>query len=792
MTVDRWLGRMVLTVVLVAPSLGWAAGGLDPSFGDGGTVTKFIQGGASAAAVVREPSGNIVVAGEAGQNFVVARFLPSGLHDPSFTSKGFVRTSFGSSTSQAFALVRLTDGRLVAGGSTFSTSGDGEFALARYDTGGTLDPTFGSGGQVVTHVSGDHDTIRGLALQSDGKLIACGFTIPLNGGTNTGRLARYDESGNLDPTFGVGGIVSTPAFERGIAALALQSDGRIVVVGSTANELAVARYTTTGTLDSSFGSGGITTTNVPGVLRTVGAAIAIDANGRIIAGGAVAQGSPLQAVVVRYLDDGTPDPSFDGDGIVTLGDEQGNEIRAVAVQPDGKIVVAGTGREYYYYPVYFYAVFEVARLDPDGTLDPSFGGIRTTFFDTGTSGNAVMLQADDNIVVAGTTSNSLALARYIGTAVCGDGGLDPGEACDDGNVAAGDCCSPTCTLDASGTACSDGNPCTDDLQCDGAGTCVTANNSAPCDDGAFCNGADTCASGSCSVHSGDPCAGGAECQTSCDELTESCFNQASVPCTSDGNFCTNDHCDGAGQCVHSFNSAPCPDDGNACTDDHCVEGACAHPPNSAACDDGDPCTRFDHCSNAACASGYGCFTCERCNAGVGCEVFEQPACKSSVKPLAGLLRLKYIPGFSQSAFQWQWKAGEATTVAEFGDPVTSDDYEICMFDDEAASTPEIIMAVPVPAGGTCNSKPCWTATSKGPKYKNRGTGVLGITTRAGADGAAAIKLKGKNIGFDLRYGVASKPLRLQLRTESGQCWESTFSAAHVLKSSDFEYKAKSD
>ena len=117
--------------------------------------------------------------------------------------------------------------------------------------------------------------------------------------------------------------------------------------------------------------------------------------------------------------------------------------------------------------------------------------------------------------------------------------------------------------------CDDENECTDDT-CN-AGTCEYSNTSVPCDDLLFCNGADTCAGGSCSLHAGDPCAGGAECADTCDEGAQTCNTSAGTPCTDDGNLCTDNECDGAGSCAANGNTDPC-DDGDACTEGDVCQG----------------------------------------------------------------------------------------------------------------------------------------------------------------------------------------------------------------------------
>src|SRR6185369_4968057 len=218
----------------------------------------------------------------------------------------------------------------------------------------------------------------------------------------------------------------------------------------------------------------------------------------------------------------------------------------------------------------------------------------------------------------------------------------------------------------SGTACSsDGNVCTDD-RCNGAGACVHAANTAPCDDQLFCNGSDTCSGGTCSVHAGNPCLAGGECNHTCSENPRTCAAPAGTTCSADANGCTDDICNGAGQCIHPPNSAPCndgvfcngtdhcsggscathagdpcvggaecnrtcteaalsctapsgsacADDGNHCTNDLCNgAGTCTHPANSAACDDGVFCNGGDTCSGGSCAlhGGDPCAVGPECN-----------------------------------------------------------------------------------------------------------------------------------------------------------------------------------
>jgi hypothetical protein len=194
----------------------------------------------------------------------------------------------------------------------------------------------------------------------------------------------------------------------------------------------------------------------------------------------------------------------------------------------------------------------------------------------------------------------------------------------------------------------DGNVCTDDV-CDGLGACAHPPRPAsiPCDDGLFCNGADSCAEGECSVHSGDPCAGGPPCADVCNEVADDCFAPVETPCSDDANECTDDVCDGLGVCAHLPNNLPCDDDLFCNGEDSCGSGgcnfhsgdpcaggcveicnetsdSCAEPVGTPCEDDGNPCTE-DLCMNGGCTHGFiaGCRVCAAdadCDDGNPCTV----------------------------------------------------------------------------------------------------------------------------------------------------------------------------
>jgi len=193
-----------------------------------------------------------------------------------------VTTDIGGYINEVNALIRLANGKLVAAGWALGPTGTFDFALARYNPDGTLDPSFGISGAVTTDFAGD-DFARALAMQADGKLVAAGFANTQTG--TTVALARYNPDGILDPTFGTGGTVTT-GLELAFA-LVVQADGKLVaagLVGLVGSDFALARYNPDGTLDPSFGTGGTVTTDFAGA-DDAAHALAVQADGKLVAAG---------------------------------------------------------------------------------------------------------------------------------------------------------------------------------------------------------------------------------------------------------------------------------------------------------------------------------------------------------------------------------------------------------------------------------------------------------------------------------------------------------------------------
>jgi uncharacterized delta-60 repeat protein len=312
-------------------------------------------------------------------------------------------TSRGS-TDLANALVVAQDGKLVAAG--LSTRRGRAFALARYTPDGELDRSFGTGGKVLTPFGApSYAGANSVAVTPNGKITAGGYGYVHSKISSDFVLARYTAAGRLDRTFGEGGKVVTRS-GQGVRALALQRDGKLVAVGATYNwRFAVVRYTRAGALDRSFGRGGTAVTDFGARSRSSAEAVAIQPNGRIVVAGYTFRGTKTNFAVARYKANGTLDRRFGSGGrVVTEIGEGFSEASAIVIQPDGKLVVAGDAG--------------LVRYDAHGELDSAFG-LEGVAVPKAGGPSALAIQRDHKLVTAGTHRggrhgyNAFALARFL-------------------------------------------------------------------------------------------------------------------------------------------------------------------------------------------------------------------------------------------------------------------------------------------------------------------------------------------------------------------------------------------
>jgi len=424
-----WIGRSALiacltaaaTVLLASSAIG-LTGDLDPSFdGDGKRVIDFGGDQDSAGSVLVQGDGKIVLIGT-GQpqgvshaGMVITRLTPDGATDTTFAAGGSSFLDPGAPAAAATGGV-APDGKIVMGTTTIDPNkpaapfGD---VVARRNSDGTPDTTFSSSSQRTVDFGG---VLTGVAVQASGKIVFVGF----KGFGSDWLFGRLTTGGFYDGTFtdarGQTGLLTVATGGGGPHAVAVQPDGKIVAFGNNKDgEMLIARLLPDGVPDSNMGPNGVRDLGMNGPAE----ALAIQADGKYVVGGQVGE----KFRVARLNSNGTPDASFGTNGVTDVGFPGASRVKALALQPDGKIVAAGLAGS---------GDMAVARLQPGGQLDTTFstGGKQLIDFDADTdAANAVALEPDGGIVVAGRkgTTNGpgdASVARLEGdpAAPGGDGG----------------------------------------------------------------------------------------------------------------------------------------------------------------------------------------------------------------------------------------------------------------------------------------------------------------------------------------------------------------------------------
>ncbi len=379
------------------------AAALDASFGSGGKVALASPGGVGEALAV-QPDGKILVAVSGTGNFTLLRLLPDGALDTGFGSAGVVGTDFGSND-DAYGLALQADGRIVVVGRV-QVGGGYDFGIARYAPNGQLDGSFGAGGKLAVDFADGADYARAVVIQADGRIVVGGQAGGT--GRNTFALLRLLPDGSLDTGFGSGGKVQT-AIGTGNAlgyGLALAADGRLVLAGvallGSADHFAAARYAADGSLDASFGASGVAV--VPVLSGSSARGVQVLADGSVLLAGGAVSGVRSDITLVRLDPAGSPDGTFGGgSGKVTTNLSGGRDYgMALAVQADGRIVVAG------YRAATAGDDIAVLRYQADGVVDTTFGNAGALVVDHAGGldrAQALALQADGRIVVAGQGVN---------------------------------------------------------------------------------------------------------------------------------------------------------------------------------------------------------------------------------------------------------------------------------------------------------------------------------------------------------------------------------------------------
>lgn len=391
---------------------------LDPSFNNGGTLLhKAGSSSCFANAVAIRADGGILVGGGSDQyknpSFVLSLFRPDGSLDTLFGKKGIVRTPFGNGFDGILAIAFDGDGRFVVGGGT-NNSGSSRWAIARYMNNGVLDSSFASDGFYITTYPFTGQ-VTDLQILSDGKIVASGMATHLGG---VG-LLRLLPDGDLDSTFGNAGIIDTdPKVMLEAGNMVLQPDGKILLSGYTYTihrPNVMIRLQANGSFDSSFGNDGVINNNWSDDIDG-GAAVLLQADGKIIQVVNIKPKGVNYILLERYFPNGTIDSSFGLAGRSIHAGSANAWAQSAVLMPDGRMVVGGG----YFYGYGYLSIMALFGYLPNGLPDSSFGTsarITTSIGNPSSVIKQLAVQQDGRIVVAGHANEYIgnqqtAIARY--------------------------------------------------------------------------------------------------------------------------------------------------------------------------------------------------------------------------------------------------------------------------------------------------------------------------------------------------------------------------------------------
>ncbi len=395
------------------------SGVLDTSFGNNGIVSTVINGSYNLAQTsVVQPDGKIIVAGEAGEpspmKLAVARYNADGSLDSSFGNSGTLLIQVGPAKSYARNIAVQADGKILIGAYTYDDVA-ADFAIVRLNENGALDNSFGNNGITIVD-NGSHEIVDAMTILNDGKILLAGNNY------NDFLSARFNTDGSLDVSYGANGWIATgfDSSDSQVKDAALQADGKFLLGGYSynnstgVNSMAVARYNEDGSMDTTFGTAGKVNIN-SGNNEDYAAAIAIQSDGKILIGGYTYVGdNPLRydLVAVRLNTDGSLDANYGNNGIaISRAIENGqNYAEQMLLQPDNKLIIAG------YASITDNYNLAMVRFDSNGNVDTTFGTegkVSTDINGRSDFGKTITIQPDNKIILSGYSYTNAGVAEII-------------------------------------------------------------------------------------------------------------------------------------------------------------------------------------------------------------------------------------------------------------------------------------------------------------------------------------------------------------------------------------------
>jgi uncharacterized delta-60 repeat protein len=414
------LAAMTIGVLGGSIAVAQAAGTLDTTFGTGGTVTTIFTGDTiTPFGAVEQPNGDIVVLSATDLNpatasytqFALTRYTSTGVLDTTFGDKGSTFTAFTTVTFAPFALALEANGEFLVAGVATTAAGGPEFGLALFTTAGVLDTTFGTGGLAAVNLGGSRDFPSSVLLQPNGQILMGGLQLA-DGKDQKGMLsfARFNSNGTLDTTFGTAGVSLVTATILGPEAMAILSNGDYLAVGENSSGTGgtEVEISSTGVLESSVTGG--TVTAISPLQGLEDSPTLFETNGEYVVANQTATSHDLTThpVVSLFSEVGVQSTAFAATKIAFGGNAK-NIAQAIAVQSNGQVVVGGLINNAS--PIFG----GLARLDSNGALDTTFGNGGTVTFDNSVS--AVLIEANGDIVAVeapgANGGDGIVLQRYL-------------------------------------------------------------------------------------------------------------------------------------------------------------------------------------------------------------------------------------------------------------------------------------------------------------------------------------------------------------------------------------------
>ncbi len=395
-------------------------GALDATFATAGVASFQFSGFSSDGyAIGRQTDGKIVVAGVSqggGTNIAVARYNTNGTPDATFGTAGLIAHPWGSSTNVTCLTIQ-SDGKILIGGASAAGTVTGAM-IARLAANGSLDATFGTNG--IAEFTDQFSQVVDLRVTAGGKIVGLGKANDASPKAVFG-VFRRTANGSKDATFGTNGYFFADMGNNVTPTkMALQADGKILMTGTTYNatskyDMVLGRVTTAGAFDATFGTAGKTISSFAGgSIYEQGNDIVVQSDGKIVVAGRNGNvgGGNNAFMICRYTAAGVLDNTYGTGGFSTLSNANLDEFKAAAIMGDGRVIAVGSTRSTATGQVQKLAI---SRWTTAGKLDNTFGtnGTSYSIVATGASCEDVVLQPDGKIIVGGWSKGSNSLHSFL-------------------------------------------------------------------------------------------------------------------------------------------------------------------------------------------------------------------------------------------------------------------------------------------------------------------------------------------------------------------------------------------